>query len=650
MLDTLIQIGALESTGDVWDKLIFKPPTDKKLEKKDAKPIQYYIYFLIFDLDEMSLKLEPMAQYDDEKAKMYRNLNVKGGNNMAYYVTAHFPKHFEQLCKTLFGKTPKEGEKMPTKGELLDLIGKEMPELNDGILAKVLAKVFELKQDFYQRLPDSDKSPALKITPFEKIHLLVAAVQWKEQGIEKRIPMAQLDGYEAFILHKLLPKVETDAQNPALKLCYASGESAVDVAEINISNRYSLNKMFVETTKNYASDFDKNKFGDNYQASILQQAFLESGSNYILKNLKLTIAGIDHCILPQLSKHDLVDKKWTIREIKEDADLLFTFKKVQEWINRDFKKTPLYWLTFMGFESDGNFFKTINLIQDVNSQHFTKLIRTFRETNKLFTDLEGAQWTDILTFGKEKETYLFNFHTIYTMIPVRKDKEKKNVALLLFKAVLENRPIDKTTVFQYFKELILCHRFGRYAAYTNIYSNDVFDFAVRNAAFQYLALIHILKQFNLLKDMDVNATTAHSKESPKDYQGKIIHFFEKMGYNDDQKALFYLGRVLANVAYAQVKAKHKNKPILNKINYNGMDLGSLAKLVIDLSEKTQQYTLHASNEWLMSLFTDFFKPNGWDIRVGREEALLYLLLGYSFRTAKEKADETVLSESNSDSE
>ncbi len=650
MIDTLIQIGAQQTTGqDEWDKLIFKPPTDNKLDNKDPKSIQYYIYFLIFDLDEMSLKIEPAAQYDDQKAKTYRNLNVKGGNNMAYYVTAHFPKHFEQLSKTLFGKKTKEGEKMPTKGELLDLMRKEMPELNEGILAKVLAKVFQLKHDFYQLLPDGDKSPALKMTASEKIHLVVSAVKWQEQGIEKMTPFAQLDGYEAFILNKLLPKVETDANNPSLKLCYATGELADDVAQINISNRYSLNKMFVETTKNYASDFDKNKFADNYQASIRQQAFLEAGSSYILKNLKLTIAGIDHCILPQWTKHDILDKQWTIREIKEDADLLFSFKKVQEWINRDFKKIPLYWLTFMGFESDGNFFKTINLIQDVNAQHFTKLIQTFRATNKLFTELEGAQWTEILTFGKERDLALFNFHTLYTMIPVRKDKEKKNVALLLFKAILENRPLDKTTVFQYFKEFILCHRFGRYAAYTNIYSNDVFDFAVRNAAFQYLALIHILKQFNLLKDMDVHPTTTLSEESPKDYPAKIILFFEKMGYQEDQKALFYLGRVLANVAYAQVKAKHKTKPILNKINYNGMDLTALAKLVIDLSEKTQQYTLHNSNEWLMSLFTDCFKPKDWDIRVGREEALLYLLLGYSFRTAKENAADAD-ADTNSDSE
>jgi hypothetical protein len=74
MLDALIQIGRRESTGDLWDKLIFKPPTDKKLDKKDTKFIQYYIYFLIFDWDDLSLKLEPMAQYDDEKTKIYRNL------------------------------------------------------------------------------------------------------------------------------------------------------------------------------------------------------------------------------------------------------------------------------------------------------------------------------------------------------------------------------------------------------------------------------------------------------------------------------------------------------------------------------------------------------------------------------------------------
>lgn len=648
MLDTLIQIGTLASVGqNEWDALIFKPQTDVKTDQTAAKTYQYLIYFLEFDLDAQTMRPEVKATYNEERANLYRNLQVKGGNNSAYYTTVHTPKHFEQLSKTLFGKKPKLGDKIPTKGEFLDLIEKENPALRETILAKALEKIFELKELFQTTFAEGDKSAALKVSATEKMHLLVAAVKWAAEGIEEMTPLCQLDGYEAFILNKLLPKVA----NPNLKLCYASGKMMEDVAPIQISNRYSLNKMFVETTKNYASDFDKNKFGNNYQASLQQQAFLEAGSNKVLTTMKLSIAGIDHCILPHFSQHAAdkkhADRNILIKGIKQNADLMFGFQKLDTWIEGiNTQKQPLYWLTFMGFESDGNFFKTINLIKDVNAQHFIHLIEKFSETSTLFRQLDGAQWEAIMVFGKERKPYAFNFHTLYTMIPVRKDKEKKNVALLLFKSILEQRPIAQSLVFQYFKELILCHRFERYAAYPNIYANDNFDFAVRNAAFQYLALIHILKQFNLLKDM-ANQEIAASAASPKDYPEKILAFFEKMGYNEDQKALFYLGRVLNSVAYAQVLAKHKNKPILNKLNYNGMDLASLAKLVIELSEKTQQYTLHASNEWLMSRFTDVFKPNGWDIRVSKDEALLYLLLGYSFRTANEKAAETNSDTTNS---
>ena len=45
-----------------------------------------------------------------------------------------------------------------------------------------------------------------------------------------------------------------------------------------------------------------------------------------------------------------------------------------------------------------------------------------------------------------------------------------------------------------------------------------------------------------------------------DFQERIERFFTRMDYNDDQKAMFYLGRVLSSVAAAQVQAGHSSKP------------------------------------------------------------------------------------------
>ena len=116
----------------------------------------------------------------------------------------------------------------------------------------------------------------------------------------------------------------------------------------------------------------------------------------------------------------------------------------------------------------------------------------------------------------------------------------------------------------------------------------------------------------------------------------LAAFFERMNYTDDQKAAFYLGRILGNVAYAQWKKGHRTKPVLGKINYNGMDAKALVRLRLDLLEKCRQYNiLKFFIEDSFSKFHDHFKLDGWDKRMKPDEALFFLLAGYSFKTTDE---------------
>ena len=116
-------------------------------------------------------------------------------------------------------------------------------------------------------------------------------------------------------------------------------------------------------------------------------------------------------------------------------------------------------------------------------------------------------------------------------------------------------------------------------------------------------------------------------------QKQIDDFLQKMNYNNNQSALFYLGRALSQIAYEQVKNKHKNKPILSKINYHGMDLQSIWKLYGDLREKVVQYKA-LNVEFNLGKFNTMLNPNdGW--KMSKAEALFYIMSGYSFRNEKE---------------
>ncbi len=132
--------------------------------------------------------------------------------------------------------------------------------------------------------------------------------------------------------------------------------------------------------------------------------------------------------------------------------------------------------------------------------------------------------------------------------------------------------------------------------------------------------------------------TTPSAATLEEKNAAISAFFERMGYSDEQRAMFYLGRILSSVARAQKSSGHDSKPILNKINFNGMDASDLKRLQIDLFEKCKQYTRSSSNvlaynEMNFSKLTDLFKDSKtdpWDKRMKANESLFYLLSGYSF--------------------
>ena len=96
--------------------------------------------------------------------------------------------------------------------------------------------------------------------------------------------------------------------------------------------------------------------------------------------------------------------------------------------------------------------------------------------------------------------------------------------------------------------------------------------------------------------------------------------------------MFYLGRILSSIAYAQYKKGHDSKPVLNKINFNGMDVQSIIRLSLDLSEKARQYNLHLETDGNFARFRENFNEKQWNM--SNEQNVFYLMAGYSFGLIK----------------
>ena len=466
MIQTLIKLGSqLSHNRGEWDDIIDYPNIQKEIEKG----IKLYVAELVFDLDNQNIFVNPsLYEYDEEKSCLqYKNIKIQGGNNKAIYACVESGK-LEQIRKAFFGIIDSKGN-IPTTGQFQEAINKDFPQFATSTLGTLLPHIFELRNVFEEKFTIEKESkgqiekvidekliaPMIVLPAFSKIALYYTSVISSNLGFSKPTAIAKINGFQEFMKTKFLEKgqLKTD-RDINKKICYATGILKDDVCEVDFSDRYSLNKMFVKETKNYASSFDKSSFHINYQVSANNQLLLSRASKYLLENQKVRIAGIDHCIIPQFLNKDEVDIPYITEGIFQKNEILFnidSLDKLATSASFEVETDSPFWITYLAFESDGNFFKTINEIKDVSKFHFYEIIGAFKKVNAFFKDdLKNAvDWLSVMTdYGKQHN---FNLASIYSIIPLRKDKEKKNDVLALFKLIFEDRKIDSNKLYKHLR-------------------------------------------------------------------------------------------------------------------------------------------------------------------------------------------------------
>ncbi len=626
MIETILSIGKAISKGrDPWEDVLAPPKADDKEGK-----LRLYQIGITFDLDEQQvlIRLQDLSEFDSSlpSLKALGSLKIKSGNNKSLYPCVDASK-VVQLVKTLFGKPGAD------KGEMLEKIETDYPEIAGLQLSKCLQAIFNLRHSFDEWFPLDAKENIsldklvnhLSLEKAGKLVMIYAQVKWESEGLSAK-PLAQLDGFSELIEKEFIKTPEAPSSDvPAAigKLCYISGKIQNDVQTAEFGERYNINKIFVQTTLNYATGFDPNKYHQNYQASASLQKMLDRGSIHLLKKKFLVeIADWPHAIIPQVFSSDLEKVGLhQLETLQSKSDLLFSLKKLDGLVTElTDEGVQAVWLNYVGIESDGKYFKINNLIKDVPLLHVTDLLKTMDQTHALFKPWIG-------------ELHKFNLGMMYGAIPVRKN-QKQNPALQLFAAILEQRKVDVRVLMQHYTELILCYRFGRYKAYANIYDSkkeDNFDFLAKDATFRYLAFLHVLRQLHQLNDSDNSKLeNGNPMDNPEkqDNLSKVEAFFQKLHYTEEQKALFYLGRAMNSIAAAQ-DSKGLKKRVLEKVNYNGMDEKSLFRLHNDLFEKAKQHDKMDDLIWDLKGFNSRFQIGTW--KMNPQEALFYLLAGYTYR-------------------
>lgn len=642
MLDTLLKIGEWQSEGkSEWDRFLDYPKTDK--EDKYGNTIKNYTLPIVFDLDEKEVIIHPenLREYDEQDVKKLFLLRTLSARSKKIYGTVK-GINLKYIFNSFFGDDI--NDENISKGNLIESIQKDFPFLLTKNLKEILTEIAKLKMQFSEIVaPQNQKSSERKLDikhlkefldfdKNEEISVIYVQIKSEKHGLREPFPFTELNDYQNFLKAKFFPKKQNLKKNDSRilkRVCYASGKAEENVSVMDLSRRYSLNKMFgYKTYSSYLTNFDSKKANKNYAVSEKNKKYLDYASDFLLNPNRLVyLAGIKHCFLPEFLSNDDVDLEMAITNIANKSDLLFSYKKlnnavreIKTWTDRPF------WITFLSLEipMDKKYLKTQNIIKDINVFYFEEVLHELWYIDDIMSEIDGVKWNWV------KGDTFFNFYSIYKLIPVREGNTNKAYEIL--KSIFEGRNISQELIYDSYTELILCYFYKRFAGYSNQTkpkSDNYFNISVRNITFKYHAFIHVLKKLKLIDMEEMTSTHTGNK-----YDMAIVEFFKKMALNENQQAMFYLGRLLNKVEYLQ---KDKNKTVIQKVNFNGMDKDDIQRLRIDLIEKAKQYNAIGKVIFIDKNFGSSFDTNGWDMNP--KEAVFFLLTGYSFGVGKKETKE-----------
>lgn len=627
MLDTLKKIGdqLLEGKG-IWARLVTEPK-----HNPDKKNWVCPILFDCIDQEIRFLKDKMTLYHKEDSIYKFKYIDTEtwGRRGKKCALTVE-PKNFQMLEETLFGK--KGGDSGSMMNSILDFD----PELENKPIYTALEFINAALSQQRSKLDLKSFKEELDLGSKEDVVLFYSLIRSENFNSGKPISLFDLEGHKEFIVGKF-----ATPKNVKKGIDHITGDVSDEVIEAVFSGRKSIHKTFQTTYLNHASNFSD--FSRNYQSNPSTLASLDKASDYIFENLSTHIAGVNHIILPNYLHKDL--KNFDLGQVKSflktTDELLFQYQSLDTELDKHLPDLDVFWVNYIAYETDGNYFKIMNHIKDVNSFYLKRMIEVCGKTAYEIRRLTG--WRS----G-------FNFRTIYSVVPVREKSSKNNSALILFKQILEQEAVSPEILYKHFVKFIVCHRnkqfdkTGKHRSFPNIREKETFEYAARDGVNSYLALLKILEHLNLITMTAFDSDQAIEKIREKYPNNDVNEFLDLKKSTRNQIALFCLGRALNAIGYAQEMKKHKTRPILKKVNFNGMPLNDVKNLYKALMEKGTQYqtvptkkgeTFHVRKNvenWL-DLFSKYVDELNWNIK--DEEATFYLLSGYVFRPSTQNNEE-----------
>jgi CRISPR-associated protein Csh1 len=377
-------------------------------------------------------------------------------------------------------------------------------------------------------------------------------------------------------------------------------------------------KIYINDKVGFSQNISNNWEG-NFALCENCYKILIRGQSFVLNKFNLKVGSIDYLIIPEFIKEPKLNKD----KIERWSEYVKFYKNPFEFFKNEFEENIEYYikskdndnfvlLNYLFYEKNNQQFKVFGLIKDIPNGRIEKLREEFKKIINEFR-----------VFFEDGSYIIKNLSDIYYLIPLRiSDNKIVDIQKImnLFFAIFNENVVD-------IDNLIYDFTLGFRAIY---YENSAYHlskyFKNKNDEIKYILKTHQLLKF--LKggesDMNLDMLLDILEEDYKNY-------IKTCSFDEKETALFLLGIVIGKIGSIQYTS-YKYKPILEKVNFSGMNKEKLIIIYNEVLEKMKQLGIYGNYEGIYSLSKKLFDKNfkNWDLK--SYENTYFILSGYAFET------------------
>lgn len=406
--------------------------------------------------------------------------------------------------------------------------------------------------------------------------------------------------------------------------CSICGNSSIPTT----SNTTNFDFKFYMTDKiGFSSSIDGN-FLKNYNICKECYQHIILAENFIDSNLSIQMGGLDAYLIPHFISRvetiDMEDFSEYVIYSTSSVDTLESLKKFQKQLDRfrryESKKNCFIINYLFYYHPRGSSeFKILKLIKDVSPSRLDFIRRTEENINNIINDVYGS-----LNNSK------ISISVISYCIPLKKQKNSYSGFsryLDVIDSIFSGTNLNYLFLINQFTEVLRIIKFEKEGYNIRITEDFVTKILLLNFLLLFFTKLGILKglHMNTMSNIEIDEI---KRTVPRD----ILDYWKYTEiYKDDcKKTLFLIGFLIGEIGQAQITKGHKKKPILNKINFQGMGKEKVIRLMDDVLEKLRQYNKLQYNESVYSACKLMLDNCLGQWNLSNQENVFYILSGYAF--------------------